>query len=223
MAYHLAADGCELLGLSVAYARQRGVPWDVLGGALGAACQTAREQYAGPVKQITEAIVMCWLLGDDARWANLPEAATNPADGVARLDRWARERLTVAELRSRCCPRSDRCCLRCDDPSGVAPVSCNLPGMDVREHCALVAAGTQVLRERLGGGGTGDPRGRQLELKLARQQAALLERLLLEEAAERGSGGDETGRLAALEQARAEMAETGLRAGGDPRRPGCPG
>lgn len=220
-AFHLAADGCELLALTIAYARQMRTSWDELGSTLGIDWQTAHERYASAVQQITDAIVLCWLLGDDPRFATLPEAATNPGEGAGRLDRWVRQRLTPAELKSRSCLQPGGCGLRPGDRSCTAPVSFNLPPLDIEEHYRFIAAGTQLVRDRLTEYGFPEARIRELTLKLARQRVALFERLLIEEAVEHDADGGEADggeadRLSALlKQARAEVTKLELEASGD--------
>jgi hypothetical protein len=214
MSYHLAVDGCELLTLSVAHARQLGVSWDAIGGMIGAASQAVQDRYAAAVKRLTDAIVLCWLLGDDPRFAILPEAATNPVEGATRLDRWVRDRLAL-ELRCRNCDRRDGCCHERDHPSGEAPVSFNLPTLGIDEYYAFIATASEIVMERLAERGVKDSEVARLQLKLAGQKVALFERLLIEEALEHDDDGGGTGRLASLlDQARAEVAELEQRGDG---------
>jgi hypothetical protein len=217
MAYHLAADCAELLDLSIAYARQTGVSWDALGDVLGVGARATQEQYGAAVKQIIRIVLTCWLLGDDSCYGSVPEAATNPDEGAGRLDRWVQDHLTPAGPRSRYCLRKDPCCLCSEDPASAAPVSYNLPALDIGEHQAFIAAGTQIIREQLSRG-TDDDQVLRLKLRLAQQKVALLERLFIEATIGNETGAEEADRLAGqLEKARGELEELEQRTGGDSR------
>lgn len=69
--------------------------------------QSAHERYAEDEKRLGDAMVECWLLGDDPRHTGLPEGAADPAGMAGILDRWVTRQLQPTDLLARK-PRATR-------------------------------------------------------------------------------------------------------------------
>lgn len=200
-ANRVAANARELLILAVAYERQRGTSWEVIGETLGISRQAAHERYAEAEKRLEADLVRAWLLGDDPRFIGLPSGAADPAGTSDLLDRWVRRHLEQTD------PLAHK---PEDGPERRHPVSHNLPPMDTLEHSTMVMAAVNLISDRRNAAGweSDDAETRQLELGLTRRKAELYERMIADETSKRGRIGTSVDELRdLLAGTRARLAE----------------
>ena len=193
-AARIAADARQLLELAVAYERRRGTSWELIGGGLSISRQAAHDRFGDAVKRLDQAMIRCWLLGDDPRAAGLPYGAADTAEAAALLDDWVTRHLQATDPLAR---KPE------DDPERLHPVSRNLPPMDIMENSALVQAAAAILSERVGIFPSDllqddySRETRELELGLTRRKVEFYERVLADDQA-----GRPTGYGASLDQVR---------------------
>ena len=198
MANRVAGNARELLTLAVAYERQRGTSWEVIGETLGTTRQSAHERYAAAVKQLDEALTESWLLGDDPRFPGLPAGASDPADTAGLLDRWVISHLAETDALAH---------KPADDPDRVHPVSGHLKPLDTLEHSSLAMSGAELISERFKRDGLDDPKARLLEHGLARRKVELYERMIADQAGGINRGTDTDTLRDLLAGARARLAD----------------
>ena len=172
MAAQVAADASELVTLAVACEHSRGSSWETIAAALGLGNgQAARDLYLSSVTKLDQAIVECWILGDDPPIAGIPNGASGTAAAARHLDAWVtRQQADVGSS-----TQATAC-----DPDHLFPVSGHLTPLSQREHADLLAVVGALLSERHLQSGPDDPHVRRLELGNARRAVELYERMIAE-------------------------------------------
>ena len=208
MAARVAADARELVTLAVACERSRGSSWEVLGEALTlGGAQAARELYRSPVAKLEQAILECWVLGDDPQTTGIPRGASGTSAAARHLDAWVtRQPVGVGSPAQ----------TAADDPGHLFPVSGHLTPLSQDEHAALLAAAGALLSERHWQSSPNHPHVRRLELGYARRAVELYQRMIAKGPSDAGPSSRTLQDLLAGARAHlAELAATAETSGGE--------